>query len=140
MNNSERVKYWNDKKLIAIDPGKNGGIAIFSVDKEEVIEVIKMPDTHQDLLNYLSLYSNNSICYLEKVGGLPGILSIQPQHMIMFAFCMLIAIVIPFVLTVIVCVPPYFGKFSVFIETLRVVLVVEGELSRCSQISILFLA
>ncbi|WP_244834195.1 PTS system trehalose-specific EIIBC component [Clostridium sp. BJN0001] len=36
------------------------------------------------------------------VGGLPGILSIQPQHMIMFAFCMLIAIVIPFVLTVIV--------------------------------------
>ena len=72
MDNSERVKYWNDKKLIAIDPGKNGGIAIFSVDKEEVIEVIKMPDTHQDLLNYLSLYSNNSICYLEKVGGLPG--------------------------------------------------------------------
>lgn len=36
------------------------------------------------------------------VGGLPGILSIQPQHMIMFALCMAIAVVVPFVLTVIV--------------------------------------
>ena len=36
------------------------------------------------------------------VGGLPGILSIQPQHMLKFAFAMLIAIVVPFVLTVIV--------------------------------------
>lgn len=35
------------------------------------------------------------------VGGLPGILSIQPQHMIKFAIAMLIAIVIPFVLTVV---------------------------------------
>lgn len=35
------------------------------------------------------------------VGGIPGILSIQPQHMAMFAVCMLIAIVVPFVLTVI---------------------------------------
>lgn len=36
------------------------------------------------------------------VGGLPGILSIQPQHMLMFAVAMVAAIVIPFVLTVIV--------------------------------------
>lgn len=35
------------------------------------------------------------------VGGLPGILSIQPQHMGMFALAMLVAIVIPFILTVI---------------------------------------
>ncbi|WP_042455493.1 PTS system trehalose-specific EIIBC component [Neobacillus dielmonensis] len=35
------------------------------------------------------------------VGGLPGILSIQPKHMLMFAICMAIAIVIPFVLTLI---------------------------------------
>lgn len=34
------------------------------------------------------------------VGGIPGILSIQPQHMAMFAVCMLITIVVPFVLTV----------------------------------------
>lgn len=33
------------------------------------------------------------------VGGLPGILSIQPMHMGMFAVAMLVAIIIPFVLT-----------------------------------------
>lgn len=36
------------------------------------------------------------------VGGLPGILSIQPQYMVTFAIAMLIAIVIPFGLTVII--------------------------------------
>lgn len=34
------------------------------------------------------------------VGGLPGILSIQPQYMLSFALCMLIAVAVPFVLTV----------------------------------------
>lgn len=34
------------------------------------------------------------------IGGLPGILSIQPQHMLMFSVAMLVAIVIPFVLTI----------------------------------------
>lgn len=36
------------------------------------------------------------------IGGLPGILSIQPQHMVMFAVAMVVAIVVPFVLTVVV--------------------------------------
>ena len=36
------------------------------------------------------------------VGGIPGILSIQPKYMLWFALCMMIAIVIPFVLTTIV--------------------------------------
>ena len=36
------------------------------------------------------------------VGGLPGILSIQPQYMGTFAIAMLIAIVIPFVLTTVI--------------------------------------
>ena len=36
------------------------------------------------------------------VGGLPGILSIQPAHMLMFGVCTIIAIVVPFVLTVVV--------------------------------------
>lgn len=34
------------------------------------------------------------------VGGIPGILSIQPDYMLSFAVCMVIAIVVPFVLTV----------------------------------------
>ena len=36
------------------------------------------------------------------VGGLPGILSIQPKYMVVFAVSMLIAIVVPFVITVVV--------------------------------------
>ena len=36
------------------------------------------------------------------IGGLPGILSIKPQNIPMFAIAMLVAIVVPFVLTVIV--------------------------------------
>jgi PTS system trehalose-specific IIC component len=35
------------------------------------------------------------------VGGLPGILSIKPQYMMMFAIAMVVAIVVPFVLTVV---------------------------------------
>jgi PTS system trehalose-specific IIC component len=34
------------------------------------------------------------------VGGLPGILSIKPQYMIIFALAMLVAVVVPFILTV----------------------------------------
>lgn len=34
------------------------------------------------------------------VGGLPGILSIQPQYMLSFAICMVIAVAIPFILTI----------------------------------------
>jgi PTS system trehalose-specific IIC component len=35
------------------------------------------------------------------VGGLPGFLSIQPQHMMMFAIAMFVAIVVPFLLTIV---------------------------------------
>lgn len=36
------------------------------------------------------------------VGGIPGILSIQPHHMFTFLICMLVAIIVPFTLTYIV--------------------------------------
>lgn len=72
MENKEWIKYLKDRKIIAIDPGAQGGIAIFSVDKDKLIEVVKMPDTPQDLLYLISKYQINSKCYLEKVGGLPG--------------------------------------------------------------------
>lgn len=42
------------------------------------------------------------------VGGLPGILSIQNQYWIIFIICMAIAIVVPFVLTVV------FRKYNIF--------------------------
>ena len=36
------------------------------------------------------------------VGGLPGFLSIQPQHMLNFVVAMLIAIIVPFAITYVV--------------------------------------
>lgn len=72
MENKERAKYFSHPKIIAIDPGKNGGIVIYSKKEKKVIEVAKMPDTPQEVLNLLRMYSFNSVCYLEKVQGLPG--------------------------------------------------------------------
>lgn len=72
MENKERAKFFKHNKIIAIDPGNNGGITIYSAEDKRVIESIKMPATPQELLNLLRIYSFNSICYLEKVQGLPG--------------------------------------------------------------------
>ena len=46
--------------------------------------------------------ATNSTANAIGVGGLPGILSMQPQSMLTFAICMLIAVAVPFVLTVMV--------------------------------------
>ena len=72
MENKERAKFFKHNKIIAIDPGNNGGITIYSAEDKRVIESIKMPATPQELLNLLRIYSFNSVCYLEKVQGLPG--------------------------------------------------------------------
>ncbi|PRX28007.1 PTS system trehalose-specific IIB component (Glc family) /PTS system trehalose-specific IIC component (Glc family) [Orenia metallireducens] len=48
------------------------------------------------------------------VGGLPGILSIQPQHILMFAVAMLIAIVVPFILTI------FFAKNKIAVGKKRI--------------------
>lgn len=72
MENKDRVKFFRDEKLIGIDPGKSGGIVVFSLEKNEIVEVAKMPETMKDLHTFLKIYSNNSICFLERVGGRPG--------------------------------------------------------------------
>ena len=72
MENKERAKFFKHNKIIAIDPGNNGGITIYSAEDKRVIESVKMPATPQELLNLLRIYSFNSVCYLEKVQGLPG--------------------------------------------------------------------
>ena len=46
--------------------------------------------------------ATNSTANSIGVGGLPGILSMQPQSMVTFAIAMLIAVAVPFVLTVVV--------------------------------------
>lgn len=59
------------KRYIGIDPGKNGGIAVMGADGE-VLDVVKMPGTPQDLLDFLEQYKDDSFCTLERVGGMPG--------------------------------------------------------------------
>ena len=38
----------------------------------EVLDVVKMPETPQDLLDFLEQYKDDSFCTLERVGGMPG--------------------------------------------------------------------
>ena len=59
------------KRYIGIDPGKHGGIAVMGADGE-VLDVVKMPETPQDLLDFLEKYKDDSFCTLERVGGMPG--------------------------------------------------------------------
>lgn len=62
-----------DKKrtYIGIDPGAHGGIAVLD-SGGAVVEVRKMPETPQDLLDFLEKYKEESFCTLERVGGMPG--------------------------------------------------------------------
>lgn len=66
------IKHIKDNKIIAIDPGKVGGIAVYSVDTSEVIDLVPMPETPQDLYKFLGKYKFGARCYIERVGGIPG--------------------------------------------------------------------
>ena len=37
MEDKEWIKFLKDRKIIAIDPGKEGGIVVFSLDKNEFL-------------------------------------------------------------------------------------------------------
>lgn len=58
-------------KLLAIDPGSNGGLALFNPEGCTLIEAVKMPPTPHDLLDYIRAAAPD-VAYLEKVGGMPG--------------------------------------------------------------------
>lgn len=64
------------KVFIGIDPGEKGGIAV--LDKgSNVLDIVKMPVTPQDILQYISEWKDNDEyvvhCALEDVGkGMPG--------------------------------------------------------------------
>lgn len=57
------------KTIIAIDPGKSGGIAVFTID--ETIELHKMPETEGDIKDILETVQlvADPVVYLEEVGG-----------------------------------------------------------------------
>jgi len=63
--------------IIAIDPGKTGGIAILS--DHQTIQAFKMPDTDGDVIEFFNekiplcqIEGFKSVCYMEKVGGFIG--------------------------------------------------------------------
>lgn len=66
MEGNEWIKYLKDKKIIAIDPGKNGGIVVYSIDRDELIDFTTMPETPMGILLFLSRHQKHSVCYLER--------------------------------------------------------------------------
>lgn len=66
------------KRIIGIDPGKSGGIAVihYTVNgaRSRVMDVIKMPETEADLANYLRRLKktkHDTAVFLELVGSMP---------------------------------------------------------------------
>lgn len=61
------------KRIIAIDPGKNGSIAIR--EGNGIVQVDKMPDTCADLRDYFENITQDAdevVAYLEEVHAMPG--------------------------------------------------------------------
>lgn len=58
----------NVNAVIGIDPGKNGGIAVYT-KADDYVKIIKMPETTEDLADFLRYYRENykPIAFLEKL-------------------------------------------------------------------------
>lgn len=65
------ARHFSQRKIIAIDPGKAGGIAVYNCETKKVIALTTMPETPSDLLSFIKRYRKNSRVYMELVGGLP---------------------------------------------------------------------
>ena len=59
-----------NRNVIGIDPGGKGAIVV--ITEFGHVQIYKMPETPTDVLELLTVYSTNSVCYMEKVGGMPG--------------------------------------------------------------------
>lgn len=58
------------KIILGIDPGKSGAISVLNNGN---LMIKKMPETPKGIYDFLKKFSNvDCMCYLEKVGGLPG--------------------------------------------------------------------
>ena len=56
--------------LLAIDPGKSGGIAY--MDSDHTVHALPMPDTARDLYRALEILARGpSICFLEEIPMFP---------------------------------------------------------------------
>lgn len=60
------------KMYLGIDPGDNGGLVWLDADGS-LLACQKMPSTPEDVLTALGSYDcENVVCFMEKVGGIPG--------------------------------------------------------------------
>lgn len=60
------------KIYLGVDPGDAGGLAWLDSDGT-LLECQKMPSTPEDVLTALGSYdAENVVCFMEKVGGIPG--------------------------------------------------------------------
>ena len=71
LEDKTQSKYFGKPKIITIDPGKAGGIAVYCEESKEIIALTTMPETPTDLFNFLKRYSKNCRVYMERVQGLP---------------------------------------------------------------------
>jgi len=55
--------------IIAIDPGKSGGISAYTLEQTLVYPMPETEGDCVDVLQNLTAMSDNRICYIEKVGG-----------------------------------------------------------------------
>ena len=60
------------KKVIGIDPGKGGGIAVVDAESHSVVEVCPMPDTLYDISEFIERHRDCVSCYIESVHSMPG--------------------------------------------------------------------
>ena len=59
------ARHYAKEKIIAIDPGKAGGIAVYSVPDGAVIALTSMLDTPTDLFNFLKRSNISYIFFCE---------------------------------------------------------------------------
>ena len=60
------------KKVMGIDPGKGGGIAVIDADTHEVLDLCVMPDTLYDISEFIERHRDSVCCYIESVHSMPG--------------------------------------------------------------------
>jgi len=58
------------ERIIAIDPGKSGGIAVLNIKTGKVVTK-KMPVTVTDILKLLRVWGKDAVCFIEKVHSMP---------------------------------------------------------------------
>ncbi len=60
-------------RVIGIDPGAKGAVAVLDAATAKLLLVMAMPPTPADVLELLRAYGGeDAVAYIEKVGGMPG--------------------------------------------------------------------